>query len=243
MKKIEYTALPHHVRFHDDQLKILSRSFSDLPEMEYAGGPMGRESGLDILEKKQSKHIQTFPGAWAYGARFIFRQTRVYLAVCKPSRLDDLMRFADALTLLLWKYKERGSLIVCDKGFNFSLKDAEMDLELWRETRPDITELIMAIVGRLEELEIIQLPADRAAARCNNPHSFSRTRTVAGKVESILVRHSELIQLQLDEHTTKMDRDGETRLRQIREDVAWVRAEIAQGLVKIEKMISSPAPL
>lgn len=243
-KHTGYTSLPRHSRFHDETLKLLSRSFAELPEMDKVGDFAFRESAFEILEAKKSKRIQTFPGSWGYGARFIFRQTRVYLAVCKAAKLEDLMRFTDALTLLLWPFKERGSLLVVDKGFNYSLADAELDLEHWRAERPDIIELLEGIISRLQELEIIQTPAQRAERRHErNVHSATRTRTVAGKVESVLVRHSELVQLQIEEQSFMNDQKQAEFIRVVRGDIAALDQQIDKLTGIVSRWLDKATPV
>jgi len=199
--------IPTQLKFHDEQLQILARSFADLPEIEWTAGPIinGETRAQEVLEAKQARHVCNIPNTDIYCARFVFRQTRVYLAYCKGDRLDDLMRFADVLTFRLWGYRQRGAHTMREGLFNFSIRDATVDLEEWTCRRPDIVDLINQLVARLEELDLIQLPSQRMLSMHKaGVHSLSRTRTVAGKVESVMAYNHQLLETLLDEKILAM---------------------------------------
>lgn len=205
------TTINAHSKFHDDQLHRLALAFGDLPELEWTAGPFGdgiidgetRAGNLlaNIGKEGGPKHIQNAPYSSKYCVRFVFRRARVYLAFAKQDRLDELMRFADALTHELWPYRERGAHSPIKEGaFNFSLKETEIDLEEWRLNRPDVIELIQQIIERLRELDLIRLPAERAIQRHEDGvHSYARTRTLSGKVESLLAYQTGALSELLDE--------------------------------------------
>ena len=231
-------------RVHDDGLKAYAIAFKSLPEFDPVGGLAVRPEALELLDAKpcRARHIHTFPGTWQYGVKFTFRRQRCWLAYGKMSQLEDIIRYADALTYLLTPFKERGAQLETDKGYSFSRKDAEDDIALWRETRPDIIELLEAVIDRLHTLDIIATPAERAAERYEqNVHSATRTRTVKGKIESVLAdfREDFLAQLLVSEdkltarlvasesHIERRQTQSDEKIQRLIDTIEYQRSEIA----------------
>lgn len=219
--------LAQHSKFDDGQLHRLALSFQDLPELEWTAGPFGDgiidgETRVGNLIAKFGqeggpKRIQQVPRSNNYCVRFVFRKARVYLAYANHDRLDELLRFADALAHELWPYRERGaSLPMKDSDFNFSLRETQIYIEEWRLKRPDVIELIQLIIGRLKELDLIKLPEERAKERYNaNVHSLTRTRTLSGRIESVIAYQNELHEQMLDEKVLAVQTLVHTVLKEI----------------------------
>jgi hypothetical protein len=219
----------------DAQIEMMANSFADLPEFEWNAGPLLNEDTRadDVWTSKQARNITHMPKTDYWFSRFYFRQTRIYIARCHHARLDDLMRFTDAFTLLIHPYRERQRLLI-NQRFNFTMKDAEADLLHWEFSRPDIMGLLKGILVRLEEVGMIQLPENRPSTFGESVHSYTRTRTVAGKVESVLAHNQKLTEALLDDKLLAFQNLYRLAIKEI--------ASLRDDLKRHEKILASYVP-
>lgn len=190
----------------DPALNDLAKSFKNLDPFP---DPDGVFTAL-MTGKSDFKRVCLRPGGNIIAARYYLSGRNRYVAYAPIRRETDLVRFADLMTVRLWKYSPRcRHRDVTDADLNFSVELCRQDLADFTAERPEVIHLMNNIERHLISIGVIEegpieVPRKRKTVRTE----FLAMREAENKIAA--AQHQELLDVigalhdKLDEVTTRL---------------------------------------
>lgn len=183
---------------NDPRLIEIAKTFHSLepfPDPEEFGELIRTHDG-------KFRHYSILPGGKTLGARFFIKGKNRFVAYAVIKRQLDLLRFADMVTVRLFKYTSRSRhRKVDDSDLNFPLSLVERDLQDFETDRPDIIAMLDAIEQHFLEIGLIRdqsVPLDPALDPRKKNRKTARSEFLLchkAQMATAEQRHQELLDL------------------------------------------------